>query len=128
MLRLFAPFLPFVTEEVWSWWRPGSVHRARWPTADEVVAPIGGIDGHSVEVFGQARAALGEIRRLKALEKKPVKAVIDRAVLPQRFESLKPAAQDFKAAAHIRDLSFEQIDEPQLTFAADPMPEPAKGA
>jgi hypothetical protein len=48
----------------------------------------------------------GEIRRIKALDKRPVKAVIERAVLPQRFESLTPAAQDFEAAAHIRDLGF----------------------
>jgi valyl-tRNA synthetase len=125
MLRLFAPFLPFVTEEVWSWWRPGSVHNAKWPTPEEVVESIGGHDANAVQVFEKTRAALGEIRRVKALEKRPVKAVIERAVLPQRFEALTPAAQDFRAAAHIRDLTFGPTEEPQLTFAAaEPVPEP----
>jgi hypothetical protein len=45
--------------------------------------------------------------------------------LPQRFELLTPAKQDFQAAAHIRDLAFGSTEEPQLTFAAaEPVPEP----
>jgi valyl-tRNA synthetase len=126
LLRLFAPYLPFVTEEVWSWWQKGSVHRAAWPTADEVVAPIGGRDETAVAVRDATQQALADVRRIKSMLKKPVKAVIARAVLPAAYEALKPAARDFQAATHIRELAFGDVAEPQLEFAEEPAaaPEP----
>jgi valyl-tRNA synthetase len=116
LLRLFAPYLPFVTEEVWSWWRPGSVHAAAWPTPDEVVQPIGGPDAAALAVREATQAALADVRRIKSILKKPVKAVITTAVLPNAVQRLQPAAPDFKAATHIRELAFRDVSEAQLEF------------
>ena len=127
MLRLFAPYLPFVTEEVWSWWRPGSVHRASWPTADEVTAAIGGADAGAVDVSLWTERALGDVRRIKALLKKPVKAVVARAVLPLAYKPMQPALRDFKAAAHVRDVEFADVAEVQLEFADEDTAPPAAG-
>ena len=121
LLRLFAPFMPFVTEEVWSWWRPGSVHQAPWPDAAEVLEPIGGSDVPALAVREAAQGALAEVRRIRAMLKKPTKAVITRAVFPVSFSGLRPAARDVQAATHIQDLRFEDVPEVTLEFAEDPV-------
>jgi valyl-tRNA synthetase len=78
MLRLFAPFLPFVTEEVWSWWQAGSVHRAAWPTAAEVLVACAPSEederGRAALEF--ATAVLGAIRKKKSEEQRPLKTIV----------------------------------------------------
>jgi valyl-tRNA synthetase len=124
LLRLLAPYLPFVTEEVWSWWQPGSIHRAAWPSRDELLRPIGGADESALTVREATQGALGDVRRIKSMLKKPLKAIIATATLPRRFEGLMPAQRDFLAATHIRELRFANVDASELVFAEEPAAEP----
>ncbi len=81
LLRLFAPFLPFVTEESWSWWRDGSVHRAPWPTTTEVLEPLGGADEHGRRALAFATDLLGTVRRTKSEAQKPLRTPVARLVV-----------------------------------------------
>ena len=109
MLRLFAPFMPFVTEEVWSWWREGSVHRQSWPTIDELPA-----DGDPGLVADLASALIG-VRGAKSDAKVSMKTPILSATIAGPAESLKrlrSIEQDLRAVGSITgDITWLEDDE-----------------
>jgi valyl-tRNA synthetase len=105
LLRLFAPILPFVTEEVWSWWQGGSIHRDTWPTRSEL--PAAQIDG---TVFDIAGSVLAEVRKAKTAAKKSLRADVERATVSgtaEQLAALDAARGDVIEAGRIAELVME---------------------
>ena len=108
-LRLFAPFLPFVTEEVWRWWQPGSVHRAAWPSVSELEGAARG----EWSVLQVAADVLGAIRRAKTTEKRSMRAKVRRLTVSGPADVLKAveAAQgDLTDAGGVQELNLVTSD------------------
>jgi valyl-tRNA synthetase len=109
--RLFAPFLPFVTEEVWSWWQPGSIHRAAWPAAGEMATA-----GGEPLVLDVAATVLGAIRRAKSEAKLSQRAPVERVVVrdtAERVDALERARADLVEAGSVAELVSE-VGEPTV--------------
>jgi len=89
--RLFAPFLPFVSEEVWSWWQDGSIHHAPWPDAAELLSELGDAGGDTQEDEALAVAAdvLREVRKAKSQARRPMRALVTRVVVHDTAERLR---------------------------------------
>ena len=111
-LQLFAPFLPFVTEEVWSWWREGSIHRSSWPGADDLSAiaeddTADAGDESLPEVLAVAAAVLGEIRRAKSEAKRSMRSPVASVTVTDtadRLALLALAAADVRSAGNVASL------------------------
>ena len=115
LLRLFAPFMPFVTEEVWSWWQPGSVHQALWPSASGPA--LGAPDGDPA-VLATAAAVLGQVRKAKSAAKLSMKAEAARVtVRGSAAEVARVVADDLRAAGNIAELTF--VDAPDDELATE---------
>ncbi len=112
MVRLLAPYLPFVTEEVWSWSHQGSVHVAAWPSSADV-AQVAALDPGAATTLRAAIDVLSEIRRAKSEAKRPLKAAIARASIrdtQERLDHLKPALADLRAAAFVEAVTLDPAD------------------
>jgi valyl-tRNA synthetase len=102
LLRLFAPFLPFATEEVWSWWRNGSVHRAAWPAALE-------IPGGDTTMLATVGVALSGVRKAKSEAKVKQRTEVLSATItaPEALTAqLQAGLADLKAASNARQITL----------------------
>jgi valyl-tRNA synthetase len=104
--RLLAPFQPFVTDEVWSWWQPietpaGTVHRAPWPVTS-------GIAGDAA-LLEPVSEVLAQVRRAKTEAKTNQRAAVAelRIVAPTTLHpGLQAASADLSAAGTIASITL----------------------
>jgi valyl-tRNA synthetase len=95
--RLLAPFLPFVTDEVWSWWHDDSVHSQQWPTQTDIAAVT---NGATDAAYVTACEVVGVIRRAKTESKRSMRWPVSEVIVTADAAFLGAMA---KSAGDIRD-------------------------
>ena len=116
LLRLFAPYLAFVTEEVWSWTHETSVHHAPWPSVDEL--PTTG----DVELMDDIAAALVEIRGAKSQAKVSMKTEASSAEFSgpsEQLERLRRIETDLRAVGRLTGPVTWTVTETPLTVTLE---------
>ena len=106
LLKLFAPFVPFVSEEVWSWWQKGSVHNEAWPKPEEITSN----KAISTENLDLVTKVLAEIRKAKTEKQLSMKADVLELVIEAKSEDieiLKKSEKDLIAAGIIKNLKYK---------------------
>jgi valyl-tRNA synthetase len=108
--RLFAPVIPFATEEAWSWWNETSIHRAPWPERSGVAGDPALI-GPTVDVLTQ-------VRRAKTEAKMSQRAAVELVVVaapPSSHAALEAGRSDLVDAGSIAALTL--VEGETLTCA-----------
>jgi valyl-tRNA synthetase len=122
LVRLLAPYLSFVTDEVWSWSHTGSVHRAAWPTVDEIIR-VSGKDDSAQKAVWHVTEALNAIRKGKVDHKISVGTPVREVVYHTTDEGvacLRLVERDLKAASRADTLILRAAAEPSVRITLKP--------
>ena len=109
LLKLFAPFIPFVTEEVWSWWQEGSIHLQSWPKSSEIITN----KSTGIDALNNVTWILSEVRKVKTENKQSMKAEVKTLEIWAKadvIDQVKDAQKDLIAAGNIKDLKLNVSD------------------
>jgi valyl-tRNA synthetase len=112
-----------VTEEVWSWWQEGSIHRAPWPTATE----LGSAASADPAMLDAVAAVLTGVRGAKSQAKVKMRTPLSSVTVTGPADQLaaaEKAADDLRASGNVvGDLTFTPTDDPEITVSAEIAPE-----
>jgi valyl-tRNA synthetase len=121
-LRLLAPFVPFVTEEVWSWWQSGSIHRSAWPETAE----LGEVDGDPGTLDAVAAALIG-LRGAKSQAKVSMRhelSAVEFSGPESALGAVRSAEADLVRVGRITATpTYVTSDDGELTVSATVAPE-----
>jgi valyl-tRNA synthetase len=118
LLRMMAPYLPYITEEVWSWAysedsdMATSIHRSPWPSLEELEAvPEPAHEGS----YDFAILVVEAVRKAKADASLSIKApaqTVNVTASAETIAALEPTVEDIRAMLTIEALNFSE-GEPQ---------------
>jgi valyl-tRNA synthetase len=130
LLRLLAPYLAFVCDEVWSWTNTGSIHRAAWPTPAEIIE-VSGTDEAAKQAVLHVTDALNAIRKGKVDAKVSIGTPVEQIVYASSDEAigcLRLVERDLKAASRTETLILKAGAELSVEITLKPAASAAEAA
>lgn len=120
MQRLFAPHIPFATEEVWGWWQDGSIHQSSWPTTNDVLSGCALTDNFD-QLLDATCTVISAIRRTKTEAKVTQKSVVEHVSVSATNEQialLKLTLTDVTNAGVAQVIEFSSHDAEYIATIA----------
>ena len=110
ILKLLAPILPFITEEMYSYYfknkeKEKSIHLSKWPQYEKAFE-----NKKALEIGDLFIKLLTEIRQYKAKNKKPLTQEVIVTLEKKDYEPLKDALEDFKAATRAKEIKIGKFE------------------